>query len=57
MIAYLSESVCRARFKPAHQDPSFAELLVTNAEQITAAIARRFASGARSIFVLRPTDF
>jgi hypothetical protein len=57
VVAYLSESVCRSRFKPAHQNASFYELLVTNAEHISAAVLRRFTSGAESIFVLRPTDF
>jgi hypothetical protein len=57
VVAYLSESVCRARFKPAHRNASFSELLVTNAEHITAAVSRRFTSGTESTFVLRPTDF
>jgi hypothetical protein len=57
VVAYLSESVCRARFKPAHQNASFSELLVSNAEHIAAAVSRRFDSGAQSTFVLRPTDF
>ena len=49
--------MCRARFKPAHRNASFSELLVTNAEHITAAVSRRFTSGTESTFVLRPTDF
>jgi hypothetical protein len=57
VVAYLSESVCRARFKPAHQNASFSELLVSNAEHIAAAVSRRFASGAQSTFVLRSMDF
>ncbi|MEX8495311.1 hypothetical protein [Sphaerotilus sp.] len=57
VVAYLSESVCRARFKPTHQNASFSELLATHAEHITAAVLRRFISGAESIFVLRPIDF
>lgn len=57
VTAYLSESVCRARFTPDRHDISFQDLLATNARQIRAAVWRRSAVSAQSTFVLRPTDF
>lgn len=57
VVAYLSESVCRARFQPERGSASFAELLSSHADQIGAAMSRRFAQGPQSIFVLRPGDF
>ena len=57
VTAYLSESVCRARFTPDRHDISFQDLLASNARQIRAAVWRRSAVSARSTFVLRPIDF
>lgn len=57
VTAYLSESVCRARFTPDRHDISFQDLLASNARQIRAAVWRRSAVSAQSTFVLRPTDF
>ena len=57
VTAYLSESVCRARFTPDRHDISFQDLLASNARQIRAAVWRRSAVSAQSTFVLRPADF
>lgn len=57
VTAYLSESVCRARFTHDRQDASFRELLSSNARQIRAAVSRRHATSAQRVFVMRPTDF
>lgn len=57
VTAYLSESVCRARFTPDRHDISFQDLLTSNARQIRAAVWRRSAVSAQSTFVLRPIDF
>ena len=57
VTAYLSESVCRARFTPDRHDLSFQDLLASNARQIKAAVWRRHAVSAQSTFVLRPMDF
>lgn len=57
VTAYLSESVCRARFTPDRHDISFKDLLASNARQIRAAVWRRSAVSAQRTFVLRPIDF